>query len=104
MLGDRLDQYIQDNYHDADLTLQKAADSMGLHPKYAGTIFKRAKKITFSQRLISYRIVKASNLLKNDDLSITDIAFRVGFNSASHFSKVFKDLKKVTPAEFRKEN
>ena len=47
------------------------------------------------------RMQKAKFLLKNEDLSISEIAFKVGFSSQAYFATVFKSKFAVTPSEYR---
>ncbi|MGF2411090.1 AraC family transcriptional regulator [Ferruginibacter sp.] len=54
--------------------------------------------------LITIRISEAIKLLKQNDLSVTDIALDTGFYSSQHFSTTFKKLTGYTPSEFRKKN
>ena len=54
--------------------------------------------------LINIRISEAIKLLKQDDISLTDIALETGFYSSQHFSTTFKKLTGYTPSEFRKNN
>lgn len=101
-MADRLDQIIRENYQDSDLTVQKAAEKVGLHPKYAGAVYKNVRGKSFIQQLLATRMEKALELLKNSDLNITDIAFKVGFNSSSHFAKVFRDFHQISPTDVRR--
>jgi AraC-like DNA-binding protein len=54
--------------------------------------------------LITIRISEAIKLLKQNDLSVTDIALDTGFYSSQHFSTTFKKLTGYTPSDFRKKN
>lgn len=54
--------------------------------------------------LITIRISEAIKLLKQNDLSVTDIALDTGFYSSQHFATTFKKLTGYTPSEFRKKN
>lgn len=54
--------------------------------------------------LINIRISAALTLLKQPDISVTDIALEVGFYSSQHFATTFKKLTGYTPSEFRKNN
>lgn len=47
---------------------------------------------------------RAANLLKYSEASISEISDYIGFYSQSHFGKVFKQYKKMTPKEFREKN
>ena len=52
--------------------------------------------------LITIRISEATKLLKQSDLSVTDIALETGFYSSQHFATTFKKLTGYTPRDFRK--
>ena len=54
--------------------------------------------------LITIRISEAIKLLKQNDLSVTDIALDTGFYSSQHFATTFKKLTGYTPSDFRKKN
>ena len=54
------------------------------------------------QYLTEYRLLKASELLVNTELSMGEISNSVGFNSQSHFGKMFKLKTKLTPLSYRK--
>ena len=55
----------------------------------------------FSNYLNKIRIEQSKLLLKNTDSSIVEIAMEVGFEDQSYFSKVFKNLTKMTPKQYR---
>ena len=56
---------------------------------------------SFSNYLNKIRIEQSKLLLKNTDSSIVEIALEVGFEDQSYFSKVFKNLTKMTPKQYR---
>lgn len=68
--------------------------------------FSKTFKERIGQSLPSYlnsiRIKKAAELLKNPDLSITEIAYFVGFGSVEHFIRIFKEVYGVSPKEYRR--
>ena len=49
-----------------------------------------------------YRLEKSKILLKNEDLSITEVALECGFNSGSYYAELFKKYNGCTPRNFRK--
>ena len=49
------------------------------------------------------RCTKAQKLLEDPELSISIIAFRVGFSSSSHFTRVFKNIVGITPSAYRED-
>jgi AraC-like DNA-binding protein len=52
--------------------------------------------------ILYYRIQQSLYLLQSDDYSIMQIALKVGFNSSSYYSKLFKKYMKMTPREYKK--
>ena len=64
--------------------------------------FKKHYKISIQQYILQKLIEEAKSKLKNDTLSVTDIALRTGFNNPSYFSKYFKKLTGMTPTQYRK--
>ena len=55
----------------------------------------------FPQYITKLRIDKSKELLNGTDLQVSEIAFKVGFESASYFNKVFKKITGKTPKDFR---
>ena len=76
----------------------------GLNRSYFGKIFKRATGRTPQQFLLTYRMIKATELLKLTKLSIGDISNAVGYANQLHFSRAFKNLYGKAPREWRNEN
>ncbi|MBL8024947.1 MAG: helix-turn-helix domain-containing protein, partial [Fibrobacteres bacterium] len=101
-LADKIDELISTNFSDPDFNAQKAADLVGLNAKYVGAAYKSVRSRTFSQQLTQFRIDRAVEFLKTGTFSITDVAFKVGYSSSSHFAKVFKDITQKSPTDFRK--
>lgn len=93
-------QYVGANYG-SKITLEQAARMVYLSPPYLSRIFKKETGITFNEYLNSMRITKAKELLRHQDLRLTDIAFLVGYEDQSYFTKVFKRHAGVSPSEFR---
>ncbi|MCI0744843.1 MAG: AraC family transcriptional regulator, partial [Verrucomicrobia subdivision 3 bacterium] len=57
--------------------------------------------VNFTEYVSRVRIEKARNLLLNPNLRISEIAYEVGFQSLTHFNRVFKKLLGQSPTEFR---
>lgn len=94
--------YIRSNYS-TPITLDDMAAAAGMSPKYFCYFFKEMTTKTPVEYVTLYRIEKASRKLINTDMSVTAIAFGCGFNDLSYFIKTFKQIKGITPAQFRKE-
>lgn len=93
--------YIRKNY-DKHIYLEDMAAVAGMSPKYFCAFFKEMTGRTPVEYLKIYRIEKASRKLLNTDEPVTDIAYSCGFNDLSYFIKTFKELKSITPAQYRK--
>ena len=84
-----------------DLTLEAVAAKAGFSKCYFSRTFKAYTGQSFPDYLSRERLRIAETLLKDSDLSITDIFQQVGFNSISTFNRVFQKFKKVNPTSFR---
>lgn len=95
-------KYIEENYK-KQFTLDQLCESININKSYFCTIFKEHTGKTFSHYLSHYRIDKAKKLLKDTELSITEVAFTVGYNSVNYFNNNFKRLNNITPLQYRNE-
>lgn len=90
------------NEHQAeDLTLGQVAKAVNTSTFYFCKVFKKATGINFTDYLSRVRIEKSKNLLLNPNLRISEIAFEVGFQSLTHFNRVFKKILGQSPTEYR---
>jgi AraC-like DNA-binding protein len=96
-------RFVEENYL-TDITLEEAAKVAGFSVFHFSRFFKNNTGITFGQYLSSFRITKAEWLLMNNEDSITEIAYKCGFNSIKTFNRVFKQLKGYSPTEYKKQN
>jgi AraC-like DNA-binding protein/quercetin dioxygenase-like cupin family protein len=94
-------EFVENNYI-SDITLEDAAKEAGFSVYHFSRFFKQNAGMTFGQYLNNFRITKAEWFLINDDDNITEIAFKSGFNSVKTFNRVFKEIKKCSPTEYRK--
>ena len=83
-----------------NISLDAMATQIGLSRFYFCRLFKQSTGLTPHQYLIKCRIDRAKALLKERNLSISDVAFEVGFSNQSHFTKHFKRLTGTTPKKF----
>lgn len=87
--------------HHADIDLERSAAQTGLSPFHFLRVFARVVGITPHQYLVCSRLRHAAHLLADEDRSITDIAFDVGFNDLSNFVRTFGRAAGVSPRGFR---
>jgi len=97
-----LDGYFATNHHPAGLpTAQELADRLHLSPKYLSDCLKQLTGST-TQQLIHERLIEqAKEHLVTTTLSVSEIAYALGFEYSQSFSKLFKAKTKQTPLQFR---
>lgn len=83
------------------LTLSILAVELNISPFHLQRIFKRFTNKSPSKQLQETRLMQAGTWLTEEDWSISEVAKRVGFRSASHFSALFQKEFGVAPSEFR---
>jgi AraC-like DNA-binding protein len=88
-------------HHTEHLSLSRAAKAVNMSTFYFCKMFKKVTGINFTDYLSRVRIEKAKNLLLNPNLRVSEIAFEVGFESLTHFNRVFKKLLGQSPTEYR---
>ncbi|MEO0794811.1 MAG: AraC family transcriptional regulator [Verrucomicrobiota bacterium] len=94
-------KWIMDNLTDS-ITLEQAAKQVNLSPKSFSYFFKKNTGRTFAQYIKELRIGIACRLLSTTDRSILDVCYASGFNNLSNFNRRFKEVREMTPKEYRK--
>lgn len=95
--------YIEKNYN-ADISVEDIAKWCNLDRSYFGKIFKNSMKTTPQEFLIKYRLSKACEMLKDDDISIKEIAELTGYPNQFYFSRAFKEIYTMSPRQWRNQN
>lgn len=85
-----------------DITLSTAADYAGFSKYHFSRLFSQFTGSSFVEFLINERLKIASDLLLDDNLSITDVAMKSGFSSISTFNRSFQKYRNDTPTNYRK--
>ncbi|MDR0630292.1 MAG: helix-turn-helix domain-containing protein [Treponema sp.] len=96
----KAERYIWQHYT-RKISLQEIAKVSGLSAPYFSTIFKEEMGENLSSYLNRLRIEKASRMLVETDLSLSEIAGSCGFEDQSWFSKIFKTYIGVSPGKYR---
>ncbi|MBB6521993.1 helix-turn-helix domain-containing protein [Pseudoteredinibacter isoporae] len=92
--------WLQDNYG-KEVKLSDVAEKFDMSVRTFNRRFKSATGKSPLQYLQEVRIETAKDLLKTSNLSINEIAFRVGYQDMGHFTGLFKKLLATTPSEYR---
>lgn len=94
-------EYINENIT-LPLTVGEIASASHLSKYHFCREFKKNIGMTVMDYILKTRIIMAEAMLKEEDLSVTEVAFACGFCGGSHFSKVFKETVGVTPLDYRR--
>ncbi len=93
--------YIDAHYSRCDISLSLISQNVLMNASYLSSIFKKEKGISISQYITKLRMEKAKEFLTNDQLTLKEIAERIGYNDVFYFSKVFKRYFGVSPSSYR---
>jgi AraC-like DNA-binding protein len=100
--GDKILNYV--NQHMLDrLSLQEVAAHFGLSPSYVSRIFKQTTSYTLSAYQTRGRIGHAQTLLLTTNMSLAEIAKKLGYATQGHFSRQFMEIVGVKPSVYRKQ-
>ena len=69
---------------------------------YLSSLFSSVEGVTIEQAFILQKVEKAKELLVYDELTLTNIALRMGYSSVAHLSRQFKQVTGLTPTDFKK--
>jgi AraC-like DNA-binding protein len=92
--------FIHAHQHE-DISLGQVAKAANMSSYYFCKVFRKAAGINFTEYLSRVRIEKSKNLLLNPNLRISEIAYEIGFQSLTHFNRVFKNILNQSPSEYR---
>jgi len=94
--------YVQTHFQRV-ITLDEIAEIASMTVPSFCRYFKRISGKKFTRFVNEIRIVHACKLVTEQQLSITNISYESGFNNISHFNRIFKDVTKKSPSEYRKQ-
>lgn len=104
---DRLETLLSDYFNDDDLvtnglpTVQYISDNLNISPSYLRSLLKTLTGQSTQQHIHDKLIEKAKEKLSTTNLSVSEIAYELGFEHLQSFSKFFKTKTKLSPVEFR---
>lgn len=82
------------------MKIEKMAAHFHLSPNYISIYVKKHTGLSIQQHVMQTKIKAAETLLKQKKFSINEVAFKLGFNDASHFNKIFRKYKEHSPGQF----
>jgi AraC-like DNA-binding protein len=93
--------FIGKNYSNPDLKLYDVASHVGISEEMTSDLLRKYCDKNFRQYLNQIRMEEAKRLLKESDLQISEIAFKIGYNNIQHFNRVFKEYTNQSPKIYR---
>lgn len=88
-------------HQEEELSLGQVAKAVNCSPFYFCKMFRKHTGINFTDYVSRVRIERAKNLLLNPNLRVSEIAYEVGFQSLTHFNRVFKRIVGQSPTDYR---
>lgn len=103
-MADKIEQYIQENFSDMNLSLTCLADHFKLSKQYMCWLYKKEKQETINQCIIRTRLRWAKEYMRrNPFVKIKNVAAKAGFADSSYFIKIYKKQEQMTPADYLRE-
>ncbi|HEY5584754.1 MAG TPA: response regulator [Ruminiclostridium sp.] len=93
-------KYISSNFN-KDINLESVAEHFKFSPEYFSREFKKESGENFIDYMIRIRIYKAKQLLKEKNMTVSEVSYSVGYCNIKYFSKLFKKYTGFTPGAFR---
>lgn len=78
------------------------AEKLNYDYKYLSNLFSEVKGTTIEHYIISHKIERVKELLVYNELTLTEIAFKLHYSSVAHLSNQFKKITGLTPSHFKK--
>lgn len=91
---------IDNNLLNTDFSIKILADEMNITPSQLRRKLKAITDQTIIEFIRNYRLKKAAKMLQNKYVTVSEVAFQVGFESISYFAKVFQEVYGKTPSEW----
>lgn len=96
----QIEEYVSENYKNK-IAIADLARVLFLSEGHFCRFFKRCVGISAIEYLNVFRVGKAEELLRDTEMSVTEIALQAGFEDANYFTRLFKRITGHTPTEYR---
>jgi len=95
--------YTEDNIEAHRLTLSAyLSEKLGMDYKYLSTLFSSIENITIEKYVILQKIERVKELIKYEELTLSEIAYRLNYSSTQHLSNQFRQITGLSPTQFKK--
>ncbi len=97
-----IQKHIQANLHDPnEISLVRLAELAFFNPSYLSRLFKQVTGINLSEYIAEARMTRAKRLLEDPYLKIQEVAERLGYGTATNFTRSFRKAMNMTPQDYR---
>jgi two-component system, response regulator YesN len=97
-----IQKHIQNHLHDPnEISLVRLADLAFFNPSYLSRLFKQVSGINLSEYIADARLTRAKRLLEDPNLKIQEVADRLGYGTATNFTRSFRKATNMTPQDYR---
>ncbi|HIW32752.1 MAG TPA: response regulator [Candidatus Paenibacillus intestinavium] len=97
-----IQKHIQTNLQDPDeITLVRLANLVYFNPSYLSRLFKQVAGMNLSEYIAEARLTRAKRLLEDPNLKVQEVADRLGYGTATNFTRSFRKAVNMTPQEYR---
>lgn len=97
-------QWLEENFYRPDLNLAMAAEQFHISKKYVSQFLKDQTGKSYNEYVEELRLSHAMTLLRESDLSVTEIAIQCGFSSQNTFYKAFRRRFDISPSSIRRDS
>lgn len=95
--------YIKNHYSDCSLSSGSIAKEISVSPNYLSKMFRQEFGMTITEYITEIRISEAVSIIEeSENISITELAYSVGYNDSFYFSKIFRKQKGISPSDYIK--
>ena len=91
-----------DEHFDQNLRIDQVAEALHISRKYLCSVVERYAGMSTKEYLLNRRVEAAAELLRETDLSVSEVASRVGYADYTQLSRLFRQKKGLSPLQFRK--
>ena len=93
-----------DGHHKEFISVNAIASELNMSPHYLSDLLRSRTGMNTQQHIHAFLIERAKSMLVTTRLSVSEIAYRLGFEYPQHFNRLFKSKTGITPSEYRNRN
>lgn len=95
------EKLVRENYN-KPIGLAQIADELNITPNYLSSLFTKYKKTSFTKYITDIRLSAAKEMLDRPGITVKEAAFKLGYMSSRHFTRLFREKYGMPPSDYRK--